>query len=154
VEHHLLGGEAAASASTHSTSSPSSSPSSQQQQQQQQRSPSGKVHRRGGPAEGAVQSASLPADAETEVVVVGAGIAGSALAHALGKQGRRVVLVERDLREPNRIVGELLQPGGVAALRQLGLEGEAPTHSRRVYSSPSYHPRLFSDWLLSTSSFF
>lgn len=69
-----------------------------------------------------VPSATLPERAETEVVVVGAGIAGSALAHALGHDGRRVVLIERDLREPNRIVGELLQPGGLAALTQLGLQ--------------------------------
>lgn len=30
-------------------------------------------------------------------------------------------LIERDLSEPDRIVGELLQPGGVAALHSLGL---------------------------------
>jgi squalene monooxygenase len=68
----------------------------------------------------------LSAYEETEVVVVGAGIAGSALAHALGTDGRRVVLIERDLREPNRIVGELLQPGGLSALRNLGLGGTPP----------------------------
>lgn len=69
-----------------------------------------------------VPSAELGPKAETEVVVVGAGIAGSALAHALGHDGRRVVLLERDLREPNRIVGELLQPGGLRALTLLGLQ--------------------------------
>lgn len=68
-----------------------------------------------------VVSTVLSAYEETEVVVIGAGIAGSALAHALGTDGRRVVLIERDLREPNRIVGELLQPGGLSALRNLGL---------------------------------
>jgi squalene monooxygenase len=73
-----------------------------------------------------VVSTVLSAYEETEVVVVGAGIAGSALAHALGTDGRRVVLIERDLREPNRIVGELLQPGGLFALRNLGLGGTPP----------------------------
>jgi squalene monooxygenase len=34
-----------------------------------------------------------------------------------------VLLLERDLTEPDRIVGELLQPGGVAALTKLGLGG-------------------------------
>ena len=58
---------------------------------------------------------------EPEAIIVGAGILGCALAVALGKQGRRVVLIERDLSEPDRIVGELLQPGGVRALRELGL---------------------------------
>lgn len=61
---------------------------------------------------------------EADVVVVGAGIVGSALATTLGRQGRSVILVERSLKEPDRIVGELLQPGGVAALKHLGLEGE------------------------------
>lgn len=35
-----------------------------------------------------------------DVVIVGAGVAGSALAHALGTDGRSVFLVERDLKEP------------------------------------------------------
>lgn len=58
---------------------------------------------------------------EPDAIIVGAGILGCALAVALGKQGRRIVLIERDLSEPDRIVGELLQPGGVHALRKLGL---------------------------------
>ncbi|RIA91581.1 squalene epoxidase-domain-containing protein [Glomus cerebriforme] len=56
-----------------------------------------------------------------ELIIVGAGIAGSACAATFGKQGRKVLLIERDLSEPDRIVGELLQPGGVAALAKLGL---------------------------------
>ena len=35
---------------------------------------------------------------------------------------RRVLLLERDLGQPDRIVGELLQPGGYLKLKQLGLE--------------------------------
>lgn len=62
-----------------------------------------------------------PQTNEYDVVIVGAGIAGPALAVALGNQGRKVLVVERDLSEPDRIVGELLQPGGVAALKTLGL---------------------------------
>jgi len=31
--------------------------------------------------------------------------------------------IERDLKKPDRIVGELLQPGGMKALKILGLEG-------------------------------
>ncbi|XHG00203.1 Squalene epoxidase, variant 2 [Aspergillus wentii] len=58
---------------------------------------------------------------EADVLIVGAGILGSALAVALGKQGRSVILLESSLKEPDRIVGELLQPGGVQALEQLGL---------------------------------
>ncbi|KAF7193476.1 putative squalene monooxygenase [Pseudocercospora fuligena] len=58
---------------------------------------------------------------EADVVVVGAGIFGCAVAWALGNQGRSVILLEKSLKEPDRIVGELLQPGGVTALEKLGL---------------------------------
>ncbi|KAJ7485535.1 squalene epoxidase-domain-containing protein [Mycena latifolia] len=61
-----------------------------------------------------------------DVLIVGAGVAGSALAHALSTVPRekplRIALLERSLAEPDRIVGELLQPGGVSALQELGLE--------------------------------
>ena len=60
---------------------------------------------------------------EADVVIVGAGILGCAMAVTMGKQGRSVLLLERSLKEPDRIVGELLQPGGVAALETLGLRG-------------------------------
>lgn len=60
-----------------------------------------------------------------DVVIVGAGVLGCALAAAFGKQGRQVLLLERDLSEPDRIVGELLQPGGVEALVKLGMRGES-----------------------------
>ncbi|KAL0006508.1 hypothetical protein SO802_014069 [Lithocarpus litseifolius] len=36
-------------------------------------------------------------------------------------EGRQVHVVERDLSEPDRIVGELLQPGGYLKLIELGL---------------------------------
>jgi len=59
---------------------------------------------------------------EADVVVVGAGIFGCAVAYSLANQGRSVILLERWMHEPDRIVGELLQPGGVDALTKLGLE--------------------------------
>jgi squalene monooxygenase len=58
---------------------------------------------------------------DSEVLIVGAGIVGTALAVSLGNAGRSVILLERSLKQPDRIVGELLQPGGVAALEKLGL---------------------------------
>lgn len=58
---------------------------------------------------------------EADVVVVGAGVFGCAVAYALAEQGRSVILLERWMHQPDRIVGELLQPGGCAALRKLGL---------------------------------
>ncbi|KAK0649317.1 squalene epoxidase [Cercophora newfieldiana] len=56
-----------------------------------------------------------------DLIVVGAGIAGTAAAVAFARQGRQVLLLERSLKEPDRIVGELLQPGGVRTLSELGL---------------------------------
>ncbi|KAE8329472.1 squalene epoxidase-domain-containing protein [Aspergillus sergii] len=58
---------------------------------------------------------------DADVVIVGAGVLGCALAVTLGKQGRSVLLLEASMKEPDRIVGELLQPGGVQALERLGL---------------------------------
>ncbi|KAF1942807.1 SE-domain-containing protein [Clathrospora elynae] len=58
---------------------------------------------------------------EADIVIVGAGIVGCAAAVAFGKQGRSVILLEKSLKEPDRIVGELLQPGGVNALEKLGM---------------------------------
>lgn len=42
----------------------------------------------------------------------------------LSQDGRRVHVIERDLSQPDRIVGELLQPGGYLKLIELGLEGK------------------------------
>ena len=62
-------------------------------------------------------------EGDAEVIIVGSGILGSAMAATLGKEGRKVVVVERDMKQPDRIVGELLQPGGRRALEALGLKG-------------------------------
>lgn len=61
---------------------------------------------------------------ESDVLIVGAGIIGTALAITLARapHSRSVTLLEKSLKEPDRIVGELLQPGGVSALKKLGLE--------------------------------
>ncbi|GAA5917956.1 hypothetical protein JCM5296_000278 [Sporobolomyces johnsonii] len=57
-----------------------------------------------------------------DIAIIGAGILGSALAYSLGTSGRTVLLLERDLSEPDRIVGELLQPGGCLALQKVGID--------------------------------
>ncbi|KAG9082161.1 Squalene epoxidase, partial [Ceratobasidium sp. 370] len=78
-----------------------------------------------------------------DVVVVGAGIAGCAIAHALAPTSRplTIALLERSMAEPDRIVGELLQPGGMQALKDLGLEdtvndiGAIPVHGYAVLNA-------------------
>jgi squalene monooxygenase len=75
------------------------------------------VEMQGAPASSANYTAEHP-----EVIVVGAGTAGASLAIALARQGRKVLLLEKSLAQQDRIVGELLQPGGVRALQKLGLD--------------------------------
>lgn len=67
-------------------------------------------------------------ETQYNILIVGAGVAGSALAYALStitatlrQSPLRIALLERSLSEPDRIVGELLQPAGQAALQKLGL---------------------------------
>ncbi|KAG1150358.1 hypothetical protein G6F37_002232 [Rhizopus arrhizus] len=57
-----------------------------------------------------------------DLIIVGAGVVGCAAAKAFAEDGRKVLLLERDLSEPDRIVGELMQPGGIQALKELGME--------------------------------
>ncbi|KAG8515503.1 Squalene monooxygenase, partial [Galemys pyrenaicus] len=59
---------------------------------------------------------------DPEVIIVGSGVLGSALAAVLSRDGRKVTVIERDLKEPDRILGEFLQPGGYHGLKELGLE--------------------------------
>jgi squalene monooxygenase len=75
------------------------------------------VEMQGAPASSANYTAEHP-----EVIVVGAGTAGASLAIALARQGRKVLLLEKSMAQQDRIVGELLQPGGVRALQKLGLD--------------------------------
>ena len=56
-----------------------------------------------------------------DVVIVGGGIAGSSLARALCRGGRRVLVLERELEFRDRIRGEGLHPWGVVEARRLGI---------------------------------
>jgi 2-polyprenyl-6-methoxyphenol hydroxylase-like FAD-dependent oxidoreductase len=58
---------------------------------------------------------------EAEVVIVGAGIAGGALATILGRGGISVVVLERSLVHRDRIRGEFLAAWGVEEAQRLGL---------------------------------
>ncbi|MFN8288497.1 MAG: FAD-dependent monooxygenase [Chitinophagales bacterium] len=57
-----------------------------------------------------------------DICIVGAGIAGATMAALLGKQGKRIAIVEKSMAERDVIIGELLQPGGVVKLREMGLQ--------------------------------
>ncbi|KAJ2723490.1 Squalene epoxidase [Coemansia sp. Benny D115] len=59
-----------------------------------------------------------------DYVVIGAGPIGAALAYKLAKDAPevQVLLVEKNWNEPDRIVGELMQPSGCQAMEALGLK--------------------------------
>lgn len=56
-----------------------------------------------------------------DVIIVGGGLAGSALAQALAKSGRRVLVLEREREFRDRVRGEQMHPWGVSAARALGI---------------------------------
>ncbi|KAF6029863.1 SQLE [Bugula neritina] len=76
------------------------------------------------------------------IVVVGAGVLGSCIATVLARDDRKVTLIERDLKEPDRIIGELLQPGGCQVLRNLGLD-ECLVSCEEAQSTTGY---IIHDW--------
>ncbi|XP_007188946.1 squalene monooxygenase [Balaenoptera acutorostrata] len=71
---------------------------------------------------GATASTLISSQNDPEIIIVGSGVLGSALAAVLSRDGRKVTVIERDLKEPDRILGEFLQPGGYHVLKDLGLE--------------------------------
>jgi 2-polyprenyl-6-methoxyphenol hydroxylase-like FAD-dependent oxidoreductase len=56
-----------------------------------------------------------------EVVIIGGGIAGNALATVLARAGEAVLVLERSTVYRDRVRGELFQPWGVAEARRLSL---------------------------------
>src|SRR5882672_10125274 len=56
-----------------------------------------------------------------DIVIVGAGIAGGALAAVLARGGAAVAVLERDPVPIDRVRGEIMAPWGVAELQRLGL---------------------------------
>ena len=77
---------------------------------------------------------SPPAEA-LDVVIVGGGIAGNALAAVLGRAGKEVLVLERSIVYRDRVRGEVFQPWGVAEAQRLNLHetliGAGGTHHSR-----------------------
>jgi 2-polyprenyl-6-methoxyphenol hydroxylase-like FAD-dependent oxidoreductase len=58
---------------------------------------------------------------DVDVVTVGGGLGGSALAGVLARNGKRVFVLERETQFKDRVRGENILPWGVAAGRRLGI---------------------------------
>jgi menaquinone-9 beta-reductase len=56
-----------------------------------------------------------------DIITVGGGLGGSALAMAMAEQGKRVLVLEREREFKDRIRGEFIAPWGAAEARELGL---------------------------------
>jgi len=87
-----------------------------------------------------------------DVICVGGGLGGAALARSLAERGARVLVLERETRFRDRVRGEYLECWGVAEARALGLDaalsaaGAHPTHLLDVYLGPMrVNRRDFSD---------
>ena len=59
--------------------------------------------------------------AEYDIVTVGGGLGGAAVAAVMAKAGARVLVVERETRFQDRVRGEFMEPWGVAETRRLGI---------------------------------
>src|SRR5262245_65114007 len=71
-----------------------------------------------------------------DVVIVGGGIAGNALATVLARAGKMALVLERSSVYRDRVRGEFIQPWGVAEARRLGLE------ETLVRAGGTYHTRF------------
>jgi len=58
---------------------------------------------------------------EFDICIIGAGMAGATIAAYLAPKGIKIALIDHCYKEKKRIVGELLQPGAVVSLEQMGL---------------------------------
>lgn len=56
-----------------------------------------------------------------DIIIIGAGLAGSSLAHALARGGWDVLLLERDTFPRHKVCGEFLSPESQGTLQALGL---------------------------------
>jgi geranylgeranyl reductase family protein len=84
---------------------------------------------------------------DADVVVVGAGPAGSAAAITLALHGVRVVLVDRAWFPRAKVCGDGLTPRGLAALERLGAWPQVEPHAQLIESLQTLDLRTGSSWM-------
>lgn len=77
--------------------------------------------------------------AKVDVIVVGAGLAGSMTAALLGRQGVQVLLLEQATFPRSKICGEGLMPAGAEILRRHGLLDDLKLKGARPFSGIGFH---------------
>lgn len=78
---------------------------------------------------------------DCDVLICGAGAGGLTLAHLLGRQGRRVLLVDKQVKPRSVHKGELIQPRTVQILESAGLTGPLTRSGARIIRSLSCRTR-------------
>jgi 2-polyprenyl-6-methoxyphenol hydroxylase-like FAD-dependent oxidoreductase len=83
-------------------------------------------------------------DSSTQIIVIGAGLAGATAAAVLGQQGRRVILLDPRPSCPPVFKAEKIEPDQAQLFRQLGLLEHLLPQAARVREIRSYYNgRLF-----------
>ncbi|XP_072028583.1 squalene monooxygenase-like [Amphiura filiformis] len=59
---------------------------------------------------------------DSDIVVIGGGITGASFAARLGMEGKKVVMIERNMGTDETMRGELLLPGGINALEEMDMK--------------------------------
>jgi geranylgeranyl reductase family protein len=77
---------------------------------------------------------------ETDILVIGAGPAGSAAARTAARLGCKVVLVDRHRFPRDKVCGDALIPDAIDALAQLGLKQRVLAEARRLHAIRIYAP--------------
>src|SRR5437016_2907373 len=73
-----------------------------------------------------------------DLIVVGAGIAGSSLARRMAQHGARVLLVERETEFRDRVRGEAIVSWGVAECVKLGIDQVLAPHVAQLRTFAQY----------------
>ena len=76
-----------------------------------------------------------------DAIIVGGGLAGSALADQLARFGASVVVLERETKFKDRVRGENMLPWGVAAARRLGIYDD-------LIAAGGHHTRNFANYVM------